>query len=153
MHGLDDFGSLGRARHSVRAVLRQTGKLALVRSIWKGKGFMARMGMTRPGWERLAEAARYDAKELAKLCHLSVRQLERDFRRDLGRTPQDWLNEQRIKAAQPLLLSGQPVKVVALELGFKQVSHFCRQFKSMHKLTPSQFAAKSGTSFLSLIDY
>jgi AraC-like DNA-binding protein len=100
---------------------------------------MARMATTRQGWEDLAKAARYDAKELAKLCHLSVRQLERDFRRNLGHTPQDWLNEQRIKAAQQLLLFGQPVKVVALELGFKQSSHFCRQFKSQNNLTPSQF--------------
>lgn len=100
------------------------------------------MEMTRQGWERLAETARYDAKELAKLCHLSVRQLERDFRRDLGRTPQDWLNEQRIKTAQMLLLSGHLVKVVAMELGFKQVSHFCRQFKRQTQLTPTAFAGQ-----------
>ena len=65
-------------------------------------------------WEQLAGTARYDAKDLAKLCNLSVRQLERDFRHLLDRSPQDWLNEQRIKAAQQLLLSGQQVKLVAL---------------------------------------
>jgi transcriptional regulator GlxA family with amidase domain len=97
--------------------------------------------------EQLAVTARYDAKELARLCHLSVRQLERNFRRELGRTPQDWLNEERIKTSQQLLLSGQPVKVVALELGFKQTSHFCRQFKSLHNLTPSQFAVQAQTGF------
>jgi AraC family transcriptional regulator len=90
-------------------------------------------------WERLAPMAHYDAKELAKLCQLSVRQLQRDFRRQFARTPQDWLNEQRIKAAGPLLLTGMPVKVVALELGFKQASHFCRQFKSYNELTPSDY--------------
>jgi transcriptional regulator GlxA family with amidase domain len=93
-------------------------------------------------WEQLAGTARYDAKELAMLCNLSVRQLERDFRRYLGRPPQDWLNGRRIIAARQLLLSGQPVKVVALELGFKQSSHFCRQFKSFNHLTPSQFAGQ-----------
>ena len=36
--------------------------------------------MTGQGRADLAEAAHYDARELAKLCHLSVRQLERDFR-------------------------------------------------------------------------
>jgi len=104
--------------------------------------------MTKQGWEQLAGAARYDAKELAKLCRLSIRQLERDFRRTLTRTPQDWLNEQRIKAAQQLLLSGQPVKVVAYELGFKQSSHFCRQFKLQSNLTPSQFVTKAQNLFL-----
>jgi AraC-like DNA-binding protein len=32
--------------------------------------------------------------------------------------------------------------MVALELGFKQPSHFCRQFKSFNHLTPSQFASR-----------
>jgi AraC family transcriptional regulator len=90
-------------------------------------------------WEQLAGTARYDAKELAKLSNLSVRQLQRDFRLGLDRSPQDWLNEQRIKAAQQLLLSGQPVKTVAFELGFKQVSHFCRQFKFLNNMTASEF--------------
>jgi transcriptional regulator GlxA family with amidase domain len=93
-------------------------------------------------WEQLAGTARYDAKELAKLCNLSVRQLERDFRHHLVRTPQDWLNEQRINAARQLLLSCEPVKKVASELGFKQASHFCRQFKTFNNLTPSQFAGQ-----------
>jgi len=94
-------------------------------------------------WEQLAESSGYNAKALARLCSLSVRQLERDFRRDLGRSPQDWLNELRIKISQQLLLSGNPVKRVAYELGFKQPSHFCRQFKSRYKLTPSQFVTLS----------
>jgi len=108
-----------------------------------GEGRMAKALLEQ--WEQLAGAAHYDAKELARFCSLSVRQLERDFHRDLGCSPQDWLNEQRIKAAQQLLLSGQPVKKVALELGFKQVSHFCRQFKSQNHLTPSQFAVQIQT--------
>jgi len=93
-------------------------------------------------WEQLAGTARYDAKEFAKLSNLSVRQLQRDFRQNLERSPQDWLNEQRVKAARQLLLSGQPVKAVAFELGFKQPSHFCRQFKSFNNLTPSQFTSQ-----------
>lgn len=106
---------------------------------------MAKASLER--WEQLAETARYDAKELARLCHLSVRQLERDFHHHLGRPPQDWLNERRVKAAQQLLLSGEPVKAVAFELGFKQPSHFCRQFKSQLNLTPSQFAVQAQTGF------
>jgi AraC-like DNA-binding protein len=108
---------------------------------WIGMVSMARMATTMREWEELAEMVRYDAKKLAKLCNLSVRQLEREFQRQLARTPQDWLNEQRIKAAGQWLLAGQRVKVVALELGFKQVSHFCRQFKTQNNMTPRQFAA------------
>ena len=91
------------------------------------------------GMEDLATRAHFDAKELAKLCKLSVRQLQRDFRRQKGCTPQNWLNGQRLMVAQRLLQSGEPVKKVALDLGFKQSSHFCRQFKMRHNLTPAQF--------------
>lgn len=98
-------------------------------------------------WERLAVVARFDAKELAKLCNLSVRQLERDFRRHLGRTPQNWLNELRLRFAEALLLNGQPVKRVAYTLGFKQTSHFCRRFKLHRNLTPSQFVDQCSNIF------
>jgi len=72
---------------------------------------------------------------------MSVRQLQRRFRRRFGRSPQDWLNEKRIRVAQKLLLSGQPVKEVAFNLGFKQSSHFCRLFKSRNNMTPSEYVA------------
>jgi len=90
-------------------------------------------------WKDLAAQARYNARNLAALCRLSERQLQRQFRGHFGRSPQDWLDEQRIAAAAQLLLSGEPVKKVAYDLGFKQTSHFCRQFKSRHKMTPSEF--------------
>src|SRR4029079_17950348 len=88
-------------------------------------------------WEELAQAARFDANELARLCQISTRHLERQFRRRLGRPPQDWLNERRIMAATPLLLSGLPVKAVAFEVGFKQPSHFSRHFKLRFQMSPS----------------
>jgi AraC-like DNA-binding protein len=105
------------------------------------KALMARKVIPRQRWEELAEAANYDAKELARLCQLSIRQLQRDFRRCLGRSPQAWLNERRILAAQQMLLAGQPIKCVAFELGYKQCSHFCRQFKSISYMTPSEFVS------------
>ena len=92
------------------------------------------------GWGILAPLANYDAGRMARLCRRSPRQLQRDFKRLLNRTPQDWLNEQRLLAAGELLQNGEPVKRVALDLGFKQSSHFCRQFKAFYRQTPTQFA-------------
>jgi AraC-like DNA-binding protein len=103
---------------------------------------MAKAGILRQRWEQLAEPAHYDARELAQLCQISTRQLQREFRRCLGCSPQSWLNQQRIMAAQRLLLAGWPVKAVGYELGFKQTSHFCRQFKSLNHLTPSEFVLR-----------
>lgn len=100
---------------------------------------MNRNAACKQRWEELAEAVNFNAGELARRCGISIRQLQRDFRRCLGRSPQDWLNEQRIKAAQKPLLAGETVKKVAYDLGFKQPSHFCRQFKSFKSVTPSEF--------------
>jgi AraC-like DNA-binding protein len=101
---------------------------------------MDRLLLTEWNWEELAQASHYDANELAKRCEISARQLQRYFRRNFHRTPQHWLNERRLLAARSLLLSGDSVKKVALDLGFKQTSHFCRQFKTRNNMTPSQFA-------------
>jgi AraC-like DNA-binding protein len=92
-------------------------------------------------WEAIAQEARYDAGAFARHCRLSPRQLQRKFREKLNRTPQEWLDEQRIEAAKQLLQSGESVKRIAYDLGFKQASHFCRQFKSRNGVTPSEFAA------------
>lgn len=100
---------------------------------------MERLALVRRNWEELVEAAHYDARKLAELCDISVRQLQRHFRRNFDCSPQIWLNKRRLLAAQKLLLQGEPVKKVALDLGFKQTSHFCRQFKSHKNMTPSEF--------------
>lgn len=92
-------------------------------------------------WMKLAIEARYDSKNLASLRKITPRQLQRIFRAGFGRTPQDWLNEQRILAAQELLRAGVPAKIVAIDLGFKQASHFSRQFKEYVGLPPTQFVA------------
>lgn len=106
---------------------------------------MGRLFVSEWNWEELAQIARYDANELAKLCNVSARHLQRFFRRHFQRAPQHWLNERRLLAARSLLLTGDPVKKVALDLGFKQTSHFCREFKSRTHMTPSQFVlSKNG---------
>jgi len=106
---------------------------------------MERLLLVKGRWEGLAEAAHYDANELAKLCGVSTRQLQRHFRRSFHCSPQSWLNERRLDLARDLLLSGESIKKVALDLGFKQPSHFCRQFKSRNKMTPSEFASSQIT--------
>lgn len=90
-------------------------------------------------WQTLAVKAHYCSRELARQIGRSPRQLERIFHKQIACSPQNWLNEQRLFAAQMLLLSGKSVKEVAFGLGFKHSSHFCRQFKDATRLTPSNF--------------
>ena len=104
-----------------------------------GTGRMGRLLSIRGRLEEFARTANYDAKKLARLCGISSRQLQRDFRRWFQCSPQSWLDGRRMAAAQGLLLSGEAVKNVASDLGFRHTSHFCRQFKCRNNMTPSEF--------------
>lgn len=113
---------------------------------------MAKKAITREQWETLAAASHYKAWELARLCNVSLRQLQREFRRQTGSSPQSWLDDRRIIASERLLLEGHPIKAVAFDLGYKQPSHFCRQFKERRQLTPSEFIALLVPRDMSLTD-
>ena len=89
-------------------------------------------------WLLHARRSGYKSRDLARVTGISVRQLERYFHEDFGITPQVWLNEQRMIAARHLLRESESVKAVAIDLGFKQVSHFCREFKRYHGIKPSE---------------
>jgi AraC-like DNA-binding protein len=58
-----------------------------------------------------------------------------------GRSAQEWLDELRLSAAAPLLRKRRSVKWVAYNLGFKQVSHFSREFKRHYGLSPTGYLA------------
>ena len=53
-----------------------------------------------------------------------------------------WLNALRLARAYELIRSGESVKSVAFELGFKQLSHFSRAFKQAHGVAPRLVAAQ-----------
>src|SRR5689334_6249193 len=90
-------------------------------------------------WLTLAAAAGYDLKELGKLARLSVRQLQREFRRDVKMSPKDWLTKQRLLVAAQRIERGDDLKAIAADLKFKQLSHFCRVFKRSYQMTASQY--------------
>jgi AraC family transcriptional regulator of arabinose operon len=105
----------------------------------------SKLFLNRELLEKLAEPARYDASKLAAGCNLSVRQLQRIFQNSLGCTPQKWLNDLRIFRAQERLLLGASVKQTAFDMGYRDVSYFCHQFKRLCGVTPSEFRdAKMG---------
>lgn len=94
---------------------------------------------TVQAWTLAAREAHFNVHTLAEITSITVRQIERCCREELGRSPQEWLDEQRLIAARTLLLEHDSVKRVAMELGYKQLSHFCRQFKACYGMTPSEF--------------
>jgi len=90
-------------------------------------------------WAREAHNAGYNEKIMAQRCRITIRQLQRIFKRDLGCGPEQWLMTLRLLDAKYLLMESKGIKQVAMELGFKQESHFFHRFKELYGITPSRF--------------
>jgi AraC-like DNA-binding protein len=88
----------------------------------------------------LAEKCGYRAANFAQALGVSLRQLERIWKREFATSPQAWLDDVRMNQAEILLANGVSIKETLFRLGYKQVSHFSRQFKKRNGMTPGNFA-------------
>ena len=88
-------------------------------------------------WENLAIEAKFCPHSLAALCHVSLRTLQRRFDADYGMPVAQWIRKFRVAQAYDRISGGEPVKVVAYDLGFKQLSHFSRVFKEIYGVAPT----------------
>jgi AraC-like DNA-binding protein len=93
-------------------------------------------------WVSLARSARYRPDNLARLCSVSLRQLQRHFAARFGCAPRVWLDDLRLQEARTRLLAGEYVKALAFDLGFANAPHFCRSFKLRYGLSPLAFVAE-----------
>src|SRR5882724_9585079 len=77
---------------------------------------------------------------LSRSVNLSPSRLRQLFKLDTGRSPLQYLKELRVQHAEGLLRSTfLSVKEVAFVSGLKDISHFVRDFKKRHGVTPSEF--------------
>jgi len=75
--------------------------------------------------------------ELARFAGLSRRQIERLFRRTMGRSPARYYLELRLDRARHLLLqSNLPVVEVAVACGFVSASHFSKCYREFYGRSP-----------------
>ena len=103
----------------------------------------ARIGMRHPRLSQIVARMEANLEEpistsqLARDARLSTRQLERLFRRYLGRSPKRYYLELRLKRARALLLQTDlPVIDVAVACGFTTASHFSKCYRGCFGTTP-----------------
>lgn len=78
--------------------------------------------------------------DMAALAYISPSRFHAVYRQLFGISPMDDLIRARIDTAKIRLTSGEEsVRALADDLGYRNVTHFCRQFKQMTGLTPAQF--------------
>jgi AraC family transcriptional regulator len=102
---------------------------------------------TTPRWlgrvkERMHEQFRDNLRmsELADHAGVHPVHMARVFRAQEGRTPGDYLQRLRVRAACHLLRDRDyPLAIIAAECGFADQSHFTRVFRKFTETTPAQF--------------
>jgi AraC-like DNA-binding protein len=87
-------------------------------------------------------ASEIDVKVVADLSNLTLPAFCNYFRKNLGVSFTDFLNEYRINQACILLSEGQSITDVAYKCGFNSLSYFSRIFKTYKKFSPTDFQRK-----------
>lgn len=70
---------------------------------------------------------------------LEVRTLERRFETGLLTTPRNWIRQERIQGALPMLAAELSNKQIAAQLGYSRATNFGRDFKRVLGCTPRNY--------------
>ena len=81
--------------------------------------------------------------ELAAYAGVSVRQLHRLFRLELGTTPAAFVERSRIEEACRLLREGHRPVDVPRRVGFASAEHFYRRFRRTMGMTPKEYSKRA----------
>lgn len=87
--------------------------------------------------ERLSD--RHSVDSLAEYAGISPRQLQRLFRSQLGCSPSEFVETERINQASRQLVSGLRPSDIAARVGFRSHEQFSRRFKTRMGITPSDY--------------
>jgi AraC-like DNA-binding protein len=110
--------------------------------------------ITLPQEDRALRVARVilrnppDSRPLAVLCAeagVSVRTMERIFRKEIGSSLESWRRQVRLTRAVELLVSGRSIKEVAFRIGYQQPSAFVEMFRRTFGTTPKAWVSSLET--------
>ena len=78
--------------------------------------------------------------DLMEICGLSKSYFIREFKKQVGSTPHEYLLAYRLRQAKQMLqTSRQSIEEIAEACGFNSTSHFARAFKKENRMTPTDF--------------
>jgi AraC-like DNA-binding protein len=81
--------------------------------------------------------------ELSDICCLTDDHFIRLFKKEMKRTPIQYINQKKIERAQAMLLiEGKQIKEISYALAFDNVSYFNRLFKYYTGMTPNEYRDK-----------
>ena len=81
-----------------------------------------------------------ELEKLAEISCLSKDHFIRLFKKELGTTPLQYINQKKIEKAQLLLITEElAVKEIAFQLAFEDYSYFNRLFKKIAGVTPQEY--------------
>lgn len=80
-------------------------------------------------------------EEIPGKVYVSLRQLEREFKKKIGTTPKRYMRIARLNEVHKKLESRQELELtkVAFDCGYADQAHFIRDFKSMMGVKPTLF--------------
>jgi transcriptional regulator GlxA family with amidase domain len=102
---------------------------------------MARRLSKVENWEQVAQKAKFRPADMAALCRVSLRQLERYFWQHFHQTPREWMRHTRCRLAIELLEEGFLNKAVARELHYGNESQLCHDFRKVYGKSPQEVVA------------
>lgn len=80
--------------------------------------------------------------DLAAAAGMSPFHFAREFKRETGQTPREYLRRARLERAKRLLAGdARPVTDVAMECGFASASHLATAFRRAFRMAPSRYRA------------
>lgn len=92
-----------------------------------------------------AERGNWTVEEMAEYCNLSENYFRLLFREQTGMSPKSYLDQLRLNRAIELVCSGRDrIGDVARRLGFEDRYYFCRRFKELTGMTPTEYRRKYG---------
>ena len=87
-------------------------------------------------------------EQLADISHLSVSQFKQKFKNQIGFSPRQFINYEKIEFSKTLLLEGMSVTDVSSMLGFDNSSYFAVVFKRFNLCSPTEYVKRKQDSSL-----